>query len=60
MTAMTQKQIMYAVHRYHADAVNLFAEIQNGPRPLTADEIRRMKALRPGQYDWLPEDGRQD
>lgn len=45
---------MEAAHRKLHDAMQVFADIQNGPNPLTREEIARIKALRPGKYEWIP------
>ena len=50
---MTQEQhFRFAEDRMH-QAMHEFLAIQNGPNPITRDEVRRMVEKRPGIWGWL-------
>ena len=58
---MNQRAYMDQAHRDIMDGIDSFLEIQNGPNPLTAAEIRKLAAKRPEKWGkFLPYADRMD
>lgn len=49
-----QKESMKSAHLHTMRKINTFLEIQASSNPLTAEEIKKLKAKRPGFYSFIP------
>lgn len=49
-----QKRYMYESHFHMMQKYHTFVEMQSSPNPLTAEEIAKLKAKRPGLWSFLP------
>jgi hypothetical protein len=49
----SSKQMFYDAHEIVFGRMRHFAEIQNGPNPLTADEIEILAKRLPQRWGWL-------
>ena len=49
----TQEQMYHEAAGHTSRAYLAFEEIQQGPNPLTADDIRALIARHPDRYGWM-------
>jgi hypothetical protein len=54
---MDQEEKMYSAHKQIMDRVNTFLEIQNGPNPLSKEELVRLAKKNPRTWSmFLPKE----